>query len=303
MLEMEQQLYRLLKNKVSERLQENYNVTSQRIEDWKGKDIEKLQKDLGERINGRISEKWFYTHLKAENERLPRIDMLDLLSEYVGYENWLDFKVKNKKQKKKVSNGIIITICAIMGVAIWTSMNLFGGAGDHKYKYQFCFADRDNNRLLGGELVEVLMLNQGESPSVITCDSLNCFAYESDSGFIEFVVKLPYYNTDTIRRNITTHKKREVIKLKTDDYALMLHLFSTSQESDWDKRRKQLDEILNDDARIFEVLGEDEIGVEMYNKKEFIDKMTMPLTSLNNIKILETAYKNNLISMIRFKQE
>ena len=104
---MEHQLYRLLKNKVSERLQENYNVTSVRIEDWKGKDIEKLQKDLGERINGRISEKWFYTHLKADNERLPRIDMLDLLSEYVGYDNWLDFKTRNKKQKKKVSNGVM----------------------------------------------------------------------------------------------------------------------------------------------------------------------------------------------------
>ena len=94
--EIEQQFYRQLKNKVSERVRENHIVSSNRIEDWKGKDIEKLNIDLAERVKGNISEKCFYTHLKVENEKLPRIDMLDMLSEYVGFDNWLDFREKNK---------------------------------------------------------------------------------------------------------------------------------------------------------------------------------------------------------------
>ena len=33
-------------------------------------------------VNGRISEKWFYTHIKSNSGKLPRIDMLNILSEY-----------------------------------------------------------------------------------------------------------------------------------------------------------------------------------------------------------------------------
>ena len=49
-----------------------------RIQDWNLKTIERFQEHLMEVANGRVSTKWFYTHLKGENERLPRIDVLNL---------------------------------------------------------------------------------------------------------------------------------------------------------------------------------------------------------------------------------
>ena len=208
MSEIEQQFYRQLKNKVSERVRENHIVSSNRIEDWKGKDIEKLNIDLAERVKGRISEKWFYTHLKVENEKLPRIDMLDMLSEYVGFDNWLDFREKNKKAKKKSWGIIILAICVVMGITIWTSINLFGEAFKSDFTYQFCFVSEDNSELIGGQPIEIVMTNIGESPSVIKCDSTGCFSYVSDTSYIEFVVKMPYYYTETIKRNISTRLKR-----------------------------------------------------------------------------------------------
>ena len=51
---------------------------------------------------GSISERWFYMHLKKEvSEKLPRIDTLDLLSQYCGYQNWRDFvRQQNEKQEQ-----------------------------------------------------------------------------------------------------------------------------------------------------------------------------------------------------------
>lgn len=40
----------------------------------------------------------------------------------------------------------------------------------------------------------------------------------------------------------------------------------------------------------------------LYNKEEFINKMTMPIKSLKNISILETKYEGNQIVEIRFVQ-
>jgi hypothetical protein len=45
------------------------------------------------------------------------------------------------------------------------------------------------------------------------------------------------------------------------------------------------------------------VGMEMYNKEEFIDKLTMPLNSLKNIEIIETIFDGNRIKELRFKQE
>ena len=74
--------FTLLKEKIGARLAATDRVVSADVSQWKGKEIVELQNHLMETVNGRISEKWFYTHLKAANEKLPRIDMLNLLSQY-----------------------------------------------------------------------------------------------------------------------------------------------------------------------------------------------------------------------------
>ena len=55
-------------------------------------------------------------------------------------------------------------------------------------------------------------------------------------------------------------------------------------------------------AQIVQVYPTAQIGVEIYNKEEFIDKMTMPLKSLKNIEILETKHSEDGIIYVRFMQ-
>lgn len=63
------------------------------ISKWKGIDIIYFQEDLRKKAKGNISEKSFYTYFKTSPvTKLPRIDMLNLLSIYAGYESWYDFK-------------------------------------------------------------------------------------------------------------------------------------------------------------------------------------------------------------------
>ncbi|MEC3877160.1 hypothetical protein [Chryseobacterium salviniae] len=63
------------------------------ISKWKGIDIIYFQEDLRKKAKGNISEKSFYTYFKnSPVTKLPRIDMLNLLSIYAGYESWYDFK-------------------------------------------------------------------------------------------------------------------------------------------------------------------------------------------------------------------
>jgi hypothetical protein len=84
--------FQLLKTKLQNTLQASYPHFTRDIHDWKAQEITALQEALHQKVKGYISEKWFYTHLKpSQNDKLPRIDMLDMLAQYVGYAGWQDF--------------------------------------------------------------------------------------------------------------------------------------------------------------------------------------------------------------------
>ncbi|MBL4577519.1 MAG: hypothetical protein JKX74_03545 [Flavobacteriales bacterium] len=111
-----------------------------------------------------------------------------------------------------------------------------------------------------------------------------------------------YHKPDTITRHFSNRVPPETIKLKTDDYALMIHMFSNSNIDDWKKRRAQLDDMIADDARIFQVNPGTQNGMELYNKQGFINKLTTPIRSLKNIEVLEVQYSDSQISSMRFIQ-
>ncbi len=94
----------LLKREISVTLRKNYPAIPTSMADWKGTEITYFQDDLREQQNQSISEKWFYTHMKSNHENLPRIDILNILSQYVGYLDWSDFKY-NKNEPSQVSDG------------------------------------------------------------------------------------------------------------------------------------------------------------------------------------------------------
>jgi hypothetical protein len=72
---------------------------------------------------------------------------------------------------------------------------------------------------------------------------------------------------------------------------------------DWQKRRNQLDRMISDSAMIYQVYNKADIGLELYNKWEFINKLTLPSSSLQGIEILDTKYQGDKIILIRFRQK
>lgn len=275
------------------------------IGNWKGQDIVNFQEDLLDRVKSSVSEKWFYTHIKAKGNKLPRIDMLNILSKYCGYIDWADFKNKHivtdlKYQpppRKGKQIGILITVGLIIAAGLWLVPRIAS-----KHSYRFCFIDADRQQPIKNGNIHILLLNEGESPIHIKADSNGCFEIISMKDKISFVVKAPYFKQDTIIRILNRKGWKEQVRLRTNDYALMIHYFSTSKVTDWKKRRKQLDGMIADNAKIYQVYGRDGFGLELYNKQEFINKLTTPVRSLNNIEIIETIYTGDKISMMKFIQ-
>lgn len=303
MSDSELKYFQLLKKDISSEVRKTFPDNSEDIEKWKGVEIANFQEDLGNKVSGRISEKWFYTHIRSQNNHLPRVDILDLLSLYVNHDSWTDYKSKQKIESGKKTrlriNKPVMFISSIVGVVaiILANFSIFSSK-----EYQFCFTNAYSKRPAIENEIEVWVLNNGESPYLIEANEQGCFHMIATKEDVQFIVKSPYYKTDTIKRRLNKSKLSEEIPLKVDDYALMIHIFSNSKIKDWQARRAQLDGMITSDARIYQLIENGNIGMEMYNKEEFIDKLTVPLKSLRNIEIVEATYSGEQISVLRFRQ-
>lgn len=302
----ERQYFELLKTKIVEVMQQTSAGISMNIEDWKGKDILDFQEDLRFKANEYISEKWFYNHFKTVNERLPRIDLLNILSRYAGYTDWSEFKYRNRDKiipvvYQKESNRIFYllpVISIIIFILVWAVIKLGSIA-----TYRFCFVDKDTRDPIKNTRIEVEILYENESPVQRVCDSAGCLAVKTGEPGIKFLVKAPYYFPDTVTRILNKADRNEEVQLKINDYALMIYYFSASKVDDWKKRREQLDRIIADSAYICQVFHTGITGMELYNKTEFIDLLTIPSRGLNHIDIIDVLYNNEKITSIRFRQD
>ena len=364
-----------LKKSIVRQLRMTYPACGTDIHEWKGRDIKHFQADLMDKIQGRVSEKWFYTHIKPKvNDKLPRLDMLDMLCSYTGFDNWQAFvktQIRNtnrqdnltsewnrrqaeegidttspaeitkaveeeksaielssvtlnkndseKNEKNKVRKHILSYQTAGIGIigflVLLTGLFFTFFAANNQEKqnsdktflntghiYHFCFIDADTKEAIIHPETVVQLIEKNETPIRKKCDDNGCIELQSTLDNIVFVVQSLYYKQDTIYRSQQQHKSIEKITLKTDDYALMIHIFSNSNVKDWQKRRNQLDKMIADDAQIIQVGEYNRLGMEMYNKTQFINKLTMPLNSLKNLDILETKYQNGQIIRLRFMQ-
>ncbi len=302
-----------LKKELLQKYQETYPQWKRPIHDFKGKEIANFQELLEEKVNSRISEKWFYTHLKpTENKKLPRMDMLDLLSQFLNFSDWEDFKNKHQIEIENEKNLIAekeeeLTSFSMKKIAFSASIFLGLALLIFSFFYkkndscQFCFEDADTKELIDEEGIEITIFQEGESPITKKIDGQSCFQWPTKNEKITFAIHAPYYHPDTITRVVKNQKQKEIISLKKDDYALMIHLFSTANFDDWEKRRNQLDQMIADDAIIFQVeKGNTMSGLDMLNKEEFIDRLTLPINSLKNIKIIHSIYQGEKIYRLRF---
>ena len=96
MADLELLHFEQLKAEVQAEYLKNHHPSFEDISNWKGIDIIYFQEDLRKKAKGNISEKSFYTYFKTiPTNKLPRIDMLNLLAIYAGYQSWYDFKKKH----------------------------------------------------------------------------------------------------------------------------------------------------------------------------------------------------------------
>lgn len=96
MSDIEFSYFQSLKNAIQDKYLETHSPSYDDISKWRGIDIIYFQEDLRQKAKGNISEKTFYTYFKNNaQEKTPRIDMLNILSVYVGYSSWFEFKKKN----------------------------------------------------------------------------------------------------------------------------------------------------------------------------------------------------------------
>jgi hypothetical protein len=302
----EHRCFELLKNKIVATMQQSYPGINPSVSEWKGQEITDFQEDLRIRVSANISEKWFYTHMKSTHTSLPRIDLLNLLSKYAGYANWDDFVFKNQDKfpveeavvKSSDRYFIYIPFAVLVVVGIFYLLFLLFNTRE----YQFVFFDADTHEPITNGKIEIRVLVDGESPVHFMTSPEGLFQLKTDKSKITMIVNAPYYRPDTIVRILKKLNKHETINLHANDYALMIHYFSTMKVDDWEKRKRKLDALFDDDAMIYQVFTDKEAtGMALYNKQEFIDKMTMPSGSLNNIEILNTRLRDDKIAVLRFR--
>ncbi len=289
-------LFKQFKQAIANTFLQNHSA-SIHIEDWKGEDIVVFQEDLFNKVKANVSEKWFYTYFKNDIEKLPRIDMLNLLSKYVGYNNWNAFKTANETHSKK-NKGSLLKIGALLLIII---LALIVYRAMFKNEFHFCFIDEDKNEAITNIVLDIIILHDNQSPTYFKTDSLGCFLYKTNANKIKFVVQSPYHKTDTIIRYIDANKNKTV-KLTTDDYALMLDYYTNGNVKDWKKRKLQLEQLIADNATIYQLFPNN-IGIEIYTKNDFIRTLTIPTNSLKRIKILDKDYKNGMIVKLKFMVE
>ena len=168
-------------------------------------------------------------------------------------------------------------------------------------EYSFCFYDSDTKDAIQNSIIEISVLTDNESPVNYLCNYEGCFSFKTNKNKLKFVVQTPYYHSDTIIRTLNKFNRTENVRLKIDDYAVMIHYFSNSSVNDWLKRRDDLNEMFSENAKIFQVL-EGTVGMEIYNKWEFINKLMLPTNSLRDIEIIDKKYEGDKITRLRFVQ-
>ncbi|WP_353778935.1 hypothetical protein [Winogradskyella sp. 3972H.M.0a.05] len=285
--------FKLLKEAVFKAFSENKKV-SKPIEAWKGETIVAFQEDLFEKLKAKVSEKWFYTYFKNTPEKLPRVDMLNLLSKYAGYDNWDSFIASNESEisiskKRKPWLALLVLIPLIMA-AIWYFNN--------EYNYHFCFIDSIKGEPITQVQLDITVLDKNESPLYFKTDSSGCFNYSSKEKHIELMVSSPFHKTDTIFRQHNSNKN-PIVKLKTDDYALMLHYYTNNKIKDWKAHKAQLTNLFSEKVQIYR-LYKNSINVELYTKDEFINTLTIPTKALRDIDILDKTVVDGKITSLKF---
>ncbi len=297
-----------LKQKVLLKYQEHHLFFQGTWKTFSSQDIQNLIGLIEEKCKQTISEKWIYTHLKPEtNNKIPRKDMLNILSEFVGFSGWDEFTFEEKNvqtielthsEKSRTSKKWFLFSLIVPMVLLV----VFLSKKEESKPKTIQLNNEYTNEKVNAEEVKVFEVKDSVKKELEVKEGK--VQVSNDNTKSKLVIKSPFYKTKTINLNSNkTILQFDKIDLKPDDYAMMLKAFMLSDIKDWQTRKEQLNKILSDNLEVI-VMLKDDLGAEYFNKNEFSQKLIVPTASLKKMKIVEI--KNDAtdkIQFIRIKQE
>lgn len=294
-------VFHKLKNDVLLTYQKQYPYFEGNWKTFSSQDIQNLIDLIALEVKQTVSEKWIYTHLKVEtNDKLPRKDMLDILSQLVGYSGWDEYVFKWKQEvapivaQPKRNNKVVFSVGFIGLFLLGIFMYRYLSKEEvQTIEVKNAFTEEQIN---SDEVKAVMIENNIETPVEIVDSKIQISSKEST----KIVLKSPYYKDKTI---VVGKESANTITLQPDDYAMMLKGFMKSDIKDWETRKEQLQKILDDDLEVLVMLKND-LGIEYFNKQEFSEKLIVPSVALKRMKVIDIQSNDkNEIKFIRIIQE
>ena len=295
-----------LKQKVLLKYQEQYPYFQGNWKTFNSQDIQNLIGLIEFNCKQTISEKWIYTHLKPEvNSKIPRKDMLNILSEFAGFSGWDEFvfeeRIIESKEIKKSKNWIWLLILALIFlIAIVTFLYIKNGISDSK---TIELNNQFTNEKVKSDEVKVFQIADSTKQELKVKEG-KVEVLNSNKKKTKLLIQSPFYKSKTVILNTNSNSNStNQIDLKPDDFAMMLKAFMLSDIKDWQTRKEQLNKILSDNLEVIVMLKND-LGAEYFNKTEFAQKLIIPTSNVRKMKIIDIKYdENSKIQFIRIKQE
>lgn len=299
-------LFQNLKNDVLFVYKEHHPYFEGTWKTFSSQDIQNLMELIEIKVKQTISEKWIYTHLKPEtNDKLPRKDMLNILSQLVGFSGWDEYVFKHKvaiaepqlNVTKSNKNKLmwLAGLFVITGISAFVFYNLIYEKNNvHSLEVKDSYT---NDKINMDDIKATIVNDSSEIPIEIINSELQIKTKDS----IKVVINSPFYEQkEVIVTNTHPHPN---IVLEPNDYAMMLKGFMKSDIKDWQTRKEQLNKIFSDDLEVIVMLKND-LGAEYFNKEEFSEKLIIPSASLKKMKVLEIKNEaNKQINFIRILQQ
>lgn len=296
------ELFYQLKEKVLERYKESNPYFNGNWKNFSSQDILQLIDEIQIQTKSTVSEKWIYTHLKPEtNVKLPRKDMLDILSSYANEKSWDAFKFNaintletlpqsNKQKSKWKLSYLLYSVLFLLFIGILYFKIKKPNQTSIVLKNSFT-----NDSVSKQEVKAYIIEDSIEKPVDLEKEEI------TNEKPIKVLIKSPFYQSKKIV--IEPNLAVNTIELKPNDYAMVLKAFLKSDIKDWQIRKQQLKKILSDNLEVIVMLPNN-LGAEYLNKEEFAQKLIIPSPSLKKMSIIEVENdENDRIKFIRIIQD
>lgn len=296
------ELFYQLKEKVLERYKESNPYFNGNWKNFSSQDILQLIDEIQIQTKSTVSEKWIYTHLKPEtNVKLPRKDMLDILSSYANEKSWDAYKFnainthvtlpQSDKQKSKWKlSYLLYSVLFLLFIGILYFKIKKPNQTSIVLKNSFT-----NDSVSKQEVKAYIIEDSIEKPVDLEKEEI------TNEKPIKVLIKSPFYQSKKIV--IEPNLAVNTIELKPNDYAMVLKAFLKSDIKDWQIRKQQLKKILSDNLEVIVMLPNN-LGAEYLNKEEFAQKLIIPSPSLKKMSIIEVENdENDRIKFIRIIQD